>query len=87
MRVTKFCYENLYKDYGYLKLLFIVLCGLIFYEELHVFFVEKPTLTKVVRTVLTKEDYPEIILCPEPSVDLNKLRHEFILFRDDSTIT
>ena len=81
MRVTKFCYENLYKDYGYLKLLFIVLCGLIFYEELHVFFVEKPTLTKVVRTILTKEDYPEIILCPEPSVDLNKLRHEFILVK------
>ena len=32
--VKKFCYNNLYKDYGYLKLIFIILCGLVLFEEL-----------------------------------------------------
>ena len=73
--VKKFCYNNLYKDYGYLKLIFIILCGLVLFEELHVFFVEKPTLTKVVKARVEKEDYPEFILCPEPAVNLTQLRN------------
>ena len=72
--VKKFCYNNLYKDYGYLKLIFIILCGLVLFEELHVFFVKKPTLTKVVKARIEKEDYPEFILCPEPAVNLTQLR-------------
>jgi len=67
-------YKYLWKDYASLKIFFIVLCGLVFIEELYVFFVKKPTLVKKIKEELSKEDNPDIILCPEPSVDSEKLR-------------
>ena len=53
------------------------MCGLILLEELFVFFIEKPTLTKTIKAELTNEEYPEIIICPQPSVDLSQLRIGF----------
>ena len=75
--VKAFCYNHLWKNYGILKLFFLIMCGLILLEELFVFFIEKPTLTKTIKAELTNEEYPEIIICPQPSVDLSQLRIGF----------
>ena len=73
-KLKKLSYKYLWKDYASLKIFFIVLCGLVFIEELYVFFVKKPTLVKTIKEELSKEDNPDIILCPEPSVDSIELR-------------
>ena len=57
-----------------MKIIFIVLCGMVLFEELYVFFVEKPTLVKTIKEEFSIEDNPDIILCPEPSVDSKELR-------------
>ena len=55
------------QDYGFLKIFFIVLCALVIFQELYVFFILKPTLTKSVKSSIEKDDFPEILICPEPS--------------------
>ena len=61
------------KDFGFLKLFFIVLCGLVFLQELYVFFFLKPTLTTTEKAKKGPEHFPEILVCPEPSTDLKEL--------------
>ena len=43
-------------------------------EEFYVFFYVKPTMTSTSRGTLEAEDFPEITLCPEPTVDRKMLR-------------
>ena len=64
----------LLKDHGYLKLFFIILCGLVLAEELYVFFFEKPTLTRTIKEKLNKDHFPEILICPEPSSNTTELQ-------------
>ena len=73
-KLKNICYKYFIKDYAYLKIFFIVLCGMVLFEELYVFFVEKPTLVKTIKEEFSIEDNPDIILCPEPSVDSKELR-------------
>ena len=73
-KLKNLSYQYFIKDYAYLKLFFIVLCGMVLFEELYVFFVDKPTLVKTIKEEFSKEDNPDIILCPEPSLDSKELR-------------
>ena len=68
--VKAFCYNHLWKNYGILKLFFLIMCGLILLEELFVFFIKKPTLTKTIKAALTNEEYPEIIIYTDRSFKL-----------------
>ena len=43
-------------------------------EELYTFFVSKPTLTSSTKRKYKKEDVPEILICPEPSIDIKALK-------------
>ena len=60
-------------DFGILKIL-ITLCFLgLLIEEIYVYVVEKPTLTRNVKEDLSKEDFPSLTLCPGPSIDYDEL--------------
>ena len=61
------------KDYGYLKLFFIILCSLVLCEELYVFFFEKPTLTRIIKSELSQDHFPEVLICPQPNTDKDEL--------------
>ena len=69
------CHEFLGKDSRYLKLIFLSFALLLLLEELYTFFVLKPTLTSSSkRNINYKVDFPQILLCPEPSVDITALK-------------
>ena len=58
------------KDNTHLKTYFLTLGLLLIIEELFTYFVLKPTLTSSSkRNIEEKVDFPQIRLCPEPSVD------------------
>ena len=66
--------QSLFGDnHNVLKLVFMIFSSILFIEELHTFFVVKPTLTYSAKRKLTPQDFPEILLCPAPSVDLDVL--------------
>ena len=64
-------FSILFKDYRILKILFTILATYLIYDELTVFFIERPTYTSTEKRKMNTEDFPEIILCPEPSIDIN----------------
>lgn len=59
----------LFKDYGYLKLFFIILCTIAIIQELYVYFIIQPTITRSVKDKMTQDDFPDLMLCPEPSTN------------------
>ena len=62
---TKVC-----KNYKILKLIFLIFGSCLILSEFYIFFVLKPTYTSKVHRKLNVEDFPEIILCPEPSINI-----------------
>ena len=60
----------LVKEHRFLKLIFFSFASYLILEELYTFLVVKPTYTSIVKRNITAEDFPNIILCPEPGIDL-----------------
>ena len=73
-KISSFSHKYLLKDYKILKLIFTILGFYLIAEEFCTFFVRKPTYTSYERREISGEDFPEIMLCPEPSFDLNALK-------------
>lgn len=69
--VTTHWYFFLGKDYRFLKLVFTVLASCLIIDLFYSYFVLKPTYTSNEKRKMSVEDFPEIILCPQPSFDLN----------------
>ena len=61
-------YSLLGKDYRLLKFIFIILASCLIIDLFYTFWVLKPTYTSNEKRRLSAEDFPEIILCPEPSI-------------------
>ena len=57
------------KDYRILKILFTILGIYLIAEECYIFIVLKPTYTSHERREMSAEDFPEIMFCPEPSIN------------------
>ena len=68
---SKFCYSLLCKDYRLLKLIFLVLASCLIMKEFYIYLAVRPTYTSNVMRKIDAEDFPSIILCPEPSIDIN----------------
>ena len=70
------CHFLFFEDNKLLKATFFMLASYLILEEVYICFVSKPTLTSSSRRNLKPEDFPEIILCPKPSIDIEaaKLR-------------
>ena len=58
------------KNYKILKLIFFIFGSCLILSEFYIFFVLKPTYTSKMHRKLNVEDFPEIILCPEPSINI-----------------
>ena len=67
--------HNFWKDYGILKIVFFLLCLYVTFEELEVFFFERPTLTSRAKVGLRPEDFPVITLCPDPAINVTAMQN------------
>ena len=69
----KYCYTPLVKDYRILKFIFIILGSLLISYSIYSFVVLKPTYASNEKRERKVEDFPEIMICPEPTFDVNAL--------------
>jgi len=63
-------YTLLLKEFRFLKFIFVVLASYWIYEEFYTYLVLKPTFTTSSKRELEYDDFPEIIVCPEPAIDV-----------------
>ena len=70
-KVLKQCYLLFGKDYQFLKLIFTIFASYLIIKELYSYLVLKPTYTSDTKRSLKAEDFPEILLCPQPPIDVN----------------
>ena len=62
------------KDYRLLKLVFTVMALWLIYDTFYSMLVLKPTFASDEKRPISEDDFPEIIVCPEPSIDIHALR-------------
>ena len=58
---------------GALKLAFTISCLYLLTSFLYIYLIEKPTMTLVTKKKFNREDFPEITVCPDPSVNTEAL--------------
>ena len=63
----------LWKDHKYLKIFFILFTLTVLFQEFLVFFIEKPTLTTVTKSEMEPDNFPVVLICPDPATDLSFL--------------
>ena len=68
------CHSLFIKDYAIFKLIFIGVASFLIYDTIYDFAVLKPTYNSQEERQLSFDDFPEILICPEPSTDLNASR-------------
>ena len=61
-------------DYGVLKVLFTILCSFWIFQDFYIAFIERPTLTSHITGDFKFEDFPDIMLCPEPPIDVSLMQ-------------
>ena len=71
MEVLNQCNFLLVKDNGLLKFIFTILASYLILETFYIFLVVKPTYTSHERRKLNADDFPEIILCPDPAINIS----------------
>ena len=65
------CYVLFGKNYRFLKFLFTLMASYLIIKEMYTFLVLKPTYTSETKRNIKLEDFPNIILCPQPPIDVN----------------
>ena len=77
MPVSKKCCSSLpallLKDYRIFKLFFTIFGSWLISYSIYTFVVVKPTYTSNEQREKSVEDFPEIMVCPEPTFDINTL--------------
>ena len=63
----------LWKDHKYLKIFFIILTLIVLFQEFVLFFIEKPTLTRVTKSKMGPDNFPVVLICPDPATDISFL--------------
>ena len=72
--IVIWCHSLVVKDYRLLKIIFTILTLYLIFDNFYTYLVLKPTYTSHEKRALNTDDFPEIILCPQPSIDLNALK-------------
>ena len=57
-----------------MKFIFTILATCLILEELYTYSVVKPTYTSESKRKMSAEDFPDIMFCPQPPVDVNALK-------------
>ena len=73
-KIGNCCHSLVIKDYRLLKAFFTLSALCLISETLYTLIVLKPTYTSNVRRQISPDDFPEIIICPEPPLDLKTLK-------------
>ena len=71
--LRKFC-SLVTKENRMLKVIFTISASLFILHTFHNFLVVKPTYASNEKRTISVEDFPEMIVCPEPSIDLDAVR-------------
>ena len=74
MKLKNKLYTLVVKDYRLFKIIFTLMASYLIFDTFYTFLVLKPTYTFHAKRQLSVEDFPQIILCPEPAVDLTALK-------------
>ena len=61
----------LFKEYRLIKLIFLSLASYLVLKAFYAFVIVKPTYTSNAKRNLVPEDFPEFILCPDESIDVD----------------
>ena len=61
----------LIKDNRVLKIFFITIASYLIIDTFILFFIRKPTYTSHEKRKITPEDFPEIIICPDPPINVS----------------
>ena len=72
--VVKKHFSSLYKDYRILKVSFTILTVYLLMYELYNYFVTRPTFQSVTQTEIGPGYFPDILLCPRESFNLDQLQ-------------
>ena len=73
-KFSSHCHFILLKDYRFLKVIFTLFAMYLVSETLYTYFVEKPTYASHEKREISVDDFPDITLCPMPSMDLGAAR-------------
>ena len=71
--MRKYFHLLVMKDYRLLKCTFFFLASYLIFNTFYTLVVLKPTYSYNERRSLNVEDFPEIIICPEPPLDIKAL--------------
>ena len=82
-RIPSSCHSLVVKDYRLLKFIFTILASILIYDTFYTLIVRKPTYTSHERRKISAEDFPDIIICPEPPLNLNVLNSRGYVFPID----
>ena len=74
MFLVRKCWNYVGKEYRIFNLGFAIFTSYLLFDELKLYFIYKPTFTSSVQTKLTPGHFPNILICPYPSYDLEELQ-------------
>ena len=58
------------RDNRVLKIIFVIIASYLIIDTFFLFFIQKPTYTSHEKRKITPEDFPEIIICPDPPINV-----------------
>ena len=59
------------RDNRVLKIIFVIIASYLIIDTFFLFFIRKPTYTSHEKRKITPEDFPEIIICPDPPINIS----------------
>ena len=74
LKISKKCHDILVKDYRILKIIFIISGFYLIFEAFYIYLVKRQTYTSYEKRYMNSEDIPDVIICPEPSIDFDAVR-------------
>ena len=74
MYLVRKCWNYVGKEYRIFNLGFAIFTSYLLIDELKLYFIYKPTFTSIVQTKLKPGHFPNILICPYPSYDLEELQ-------------
>ena len=67
--IKDYCHRLVVKDYNILKIVFTILTSYMIFDTFYTWLVRQPTYTSLEKRPITGDDFPDIMICPQPSVD------------------
>ena len=73
-KILKQCCSKIVKDNRILKFTFTLIAIALIVHSFYIYLVVKPTYISNGERNMRPADFPEVLICPEPAVDINALK-------------